>query len=68
MSVVGISGSAVTLTLSAGLANSDTVTVSYTANVIPIQDLAGNDAASLVGQAVTNTPPTRHHLRSPRPR
>ena len=53
--VVAVSGTTLTLTLSPGVANGDTV--SYTANVTPIQDLAGNDAASLVGQAVTNSTP-----------
>jgi uncharacterized repeat protein (TIGR02059 family) len=61
---VAVSGATVTLTLSPGVALGDAVTVSYTAAVNPIQDAAGNDAANLVDQAVTNntsddsTPPT----------
>ena len=45
----------VTLTLNPGVAPGTTVTVDYTAGATPIQDLAGDDAANLTGQAVTNT-------------
>ncbi|HEX5394096.1 MAG TPA: DUF4347 domain-containing protein [Rhodocyclaceae bacterium] len=47
----------VTLTLAAAVLSTDTVTVSYTANGTPaqeLQDVAGNLAANLVNQAVTN--------------
>ena len=59
VTAVGVSGTDVTLTLSPGVASVDTVTVSYTADVNPIQDTApaGNDAADLVNQPVTNTTP-----------
>jgi uncharacterized repeat protein (TIGR02059 family) len=49
-----VSGSAVALTLSGVIGIGVAVTVSYTAGGSPIQDLAGNDAANLVAQAVTN--------------
>lgn len=50
-----VAGSAVTLTLSPAVASTETgITVSYTAGGSPIQDAAGNDAANLVAQAVTN--------------
>ena len=54
--VVGVTGTDVTLTLTPGVAESDTVTVSYTAGPVGarIQDEATNPAANLVGQAVTN--------------
>jgi uncharacterized repeat protein (TIGR02059 family) len=51
---VNVTGSTVVLTLSAAVAQGATVTVSYTAGGAPIQDSAGNDAANLSGQAVTN--------------
>ena len=54
VSDVDVSGSAVTLTLAAAVTPGDTVTVSYTPGTNPIQDEAGNDAAALSGQAVTN--------------
>lgn len=54
VSSVGIAGSAVTLTLSGGVLQGATVTVSYTPGGAPIRDVAGNNAASLTGQAVTN--------------
>ncbi|WP_162604974.1 Ig-like domain-containing protein [Geomonas terrae] len=47
----------VTLTLGSAVANGDAVTVSYTAGTNKIQDVAGNAAANLVGQAVTNSTP-----------
>ncbi|MDA0799424.1 MAG: SwmB domain-containing protein [Chloroflexi bacterium] len=54
---VVVGANTVTLTLSPGVANGDTVTVSYTASVDPIQDEAGNPAADLVNQPVTNDTP-----------
>ena len=59
VSNVAISGSAVTLTLASPVTSSDTVTLSYTApGTSPVQDVAGNDAASFSTVAVTNnTPP-----------
>ena len=62
VSGVAVSGSAVTLTLASAVASDDTVTVSYTvpaeADAARIEDAAGNDAAGLTGQAVTNETPT----------
>ena len=59
---VNTTAKTVTLTLATPVANGESVTVSYNdptagndANAI--QDAAGNDAASLVGRAVTNTTP-----------
>ena len=49
-----VSGSTVALTLSGVIGIGVAVTVSYTAGGAPIQDVAGNDAANLVAQAVTN--------------
>ena len=59
VSTVAVSGMAVTLTLSAPLTSGDTVTVTYALpGSNPVQDAAGNDAAALTTQAVTNnTPP-----------
>ena len=57
VSSVAVSGSAVTLTLSSAVTAGQTVTVSYTPGASPIQDEAGNDAAALTGQAVTNATP-----------
>ena len=54
---VVVSGSTVTLTLNPGVANGDTVTLDYTVGTNPIEDVAGNDALPLTGQAVTNTTP-----------
>ena len=52
---VAVSGTAVTLTLASAVAVNDTVTVSYTAPAArPLQDEAGNDAANLTDEAVTN--------------
>ena len=58
VSSVSMSETAVTLTLASAVAASQTVTVSYTAGTNPIQDLAGNDAANLANEAVTNWGPT----------
>lgn len=50
-----VSGSKVTLTLSPAAEIGETgITISYTAGGSPIQDVAGNDAANLSSQAVTN--------------
>ncbi len=53
---VEVAGSAVTLTLATAdaVTAGQTVTVSYTVGANPIKDLAGNDAAALSTQAVTN--------------
>jgi uncharacterized repeat protein (TIGR02059 family) len=51
---VFISGSQVTLTLAAAVNAGDVVTVSYTRGANSIQDAAGNDAADLTDQVVTN--------------
>ena len=57
---VAVGGSTATLTLASPVISGDLVTASYVVPARgPIQDLAGNDAASFSGQAVTNTtPPT----------
>ena len=57
VTAVGVSGTDVTLTLSPGVASGDTVTASYTADADPIQDIAGNDAANLLDQALVNNTP-----------
>ena len=59
---VNSSNKTVTLTLAAAVYSTDAVTVTYTEPTAPndtnaIRDSAGNDAASLAGQAVTNTSP-----------
>ena len=55
---VAVSGSAVTLTLSAAVETGDTVTVDYTVptgqSTNKLQDTSGNAAASFSGQAATN--------------
>jgi uncharacterized repeat protein (TIGR02059 family) len=59
VSNVAISGSTVTLTLASPVVSTDTVTLSYTApGTNPVQDVAGNDAASFSGAAVTNQTPS----------
>ena len=57
VSSVTVSGSAVTLTLSSSVTDGEAVTVSYTAGTNPVQDAAGNDAAALSNQTVTNNTP-----------
>ena len=53
-----VAGSGVTLTLASPVISTNTVTLSYTPGSNPVQDVAGNDAASFSGIAVTNgTPP-----------
>ena len=54
---VAVSGSVVALTLATAAAVGDTVTVSYTPGTNPIQDGAGNKAASLTNETVTVTTP-----------
>lgn len=54
-SAVSISGSAATLTLATPAVSGNTVSVSYVVpGSNPIRDTAGNPAAALTGQAVTN--------------
>ena len=57
-SSVSISGMAVTLTLASTVIAGETVTVSYTVptgtGATPVQDEAGNDAAALSNESVTN--------------
>ena len=59
VSSVSVSGSSITLNLSATIFAGDTVTLSYadpsgSDDASAVQDSAGNDAASLTNQAVTN--------------
>nr|WP_320051340.1 DUF4347 domain-containing protein [uncultured Desulfuromonas sp.] len=59
---IDASGRKVTLTLAAAVANGDTVSVSYTDSTAgddanAIQDVLGNDAASLVNASVSNLTP-----------
>ncbi|MCW8167251.1 hypothetical protein D8B21_20820, partial [Verminephrobacter aporrectodeae subsp. tuberculatae] len=58
--VVSATGKTVTLTLSRAVANTETVTVSYTKpeSGAVVQDAAGNDAANFSDRAVTNNTPT----------
>ena len=55
VTAVAVSGSAVTLTLSPGVASGDAISLDYTPGVGPVQDVAGNDAASLSTAPVANT-------------
>ena len=59
VSTVGISGNVVTLTLATAVLYDQSVRVSYSKPTTnPLQDIAGNDAAGLSNQTVTNnTPP-----------
>ena len=54
---VSVGGSAVTLTLATAVQANQTVTLDYTPGANPTQDAAGNDAAALSRQAVTNNTP-----------
>lgn len=55
---VTVDTNTVTLVLTGqGADAGDVVTISYTAGVDPIEDIAGNQAANLVNQAVTNNTP-----------
>ena len=49
-----VSGSEVTLPLDSAVTSGETVTVSYRPGANPIQDTAGNEAAALTNQPVTN--------------
>ena len=56
VSAVTISGSKVLLTLASSVTVGQVVTVSYTAPATsPLQDVAGNDAASITNKPVSNT-------------
>ena len=58
VNTVAISGMMVTLTLSQAVTSGDTVTVTYTAPTTNrLQDVAGNAAANLTTQPVTNNTP-----------
>ena len=54
---VRVSGSTATLALATAVQAGQTVTLDYTPGTNPIQDAAGNDAAPLSGQPVTNNTP-----------
>lgn len=54
VSSVGISGSTVSVTANSAYSSGDVVTISYTGGTNKIKDLAGNIAANLSSQAVTN--------------
>ena len=51
---VRVAGSTVTLTLATAVEANQAVALDYTPGATPTQDVAGNDAAALSGQAVTN--------------
>lgn len=55
ISAVAVSGSAVTLTVSVAFVSTDSISVSYTPGANPVKDIAGNNAASLSSQSVTNS-------------
>ena len=54
MTGVSVAGSTVTLTLATAVEANQAVTLAYTPGANPIQDAAGNDAAALSRQTVTN--------------
>lgn len=54
---VTVISNTVILTLSPSVTSTETITLDYTPGLTPIQDIIGNDAAALVGQALTNTTP-----------
>ena len=56
VNAVRVIGDTVTLTLAAAVQTGQGVTVGYTPGVNPIQDAAGNDAAALTANPVTDTP------------
>ena len=56
VNAVRVIGATVTLTLAAAVQTGQGVTVGYTPGVNPIQDAAGNDAAALTANPVTDTP------------
>ena len=55
VSNVTVSGTTLVLTLPASVSAGDTVTVSYTKGTNPVRDQAGNVAANLTGQSVTDS-------------
>ena len=57
VSSVDISGATATLNLASPVGYAQTVTVDYTPGTNPIQDLKGNDAASITGRSVRNDSP-----------
>ena len=57
VSSVTVNGTGVFLILSSAVTDGQAVTVSYTAGTNPVQDTAGNDAAALADQTVTNNTP-----------
>src|SRR5690606_23952452 len=70
VSNVTVNGSTVTLELATPVNNGETVTLSYTDptagdDLNAIQDLAGNDAASLLNSPVTNTVPVTPDTTAP---
>ena len=56
VNAVSVIGATVTLTLATAVEAGQTVTVGYTPGTNPIQDAAGNDAAALAANPVTDTP------------
>ena len=54
---VVVNGSTVTLTLRPAVRPEQTVTVDYTPGPSPVRDAAGNDAAALIAEPVTNNTP-----------
>lgn len=54
---VSVTGSQVFITLAVPVLAANVVVISYTAGASPIEDRAGNNAANLVGRAVTNLTP-----------
>ena len=64
VSGVRVGGSSVTLTLASAVAANQTVTLDYTPGTNPIRDEAGNEAAALSGESVTNS--TAGDTRPPR--
>ena len=56
VNAVSVIGATVTLTLATAVEAGQTVTVGYTPGTNPIQDAAGNDAAPLAANPVTDTP------------
>ena len=57
VSSVDVSGATVTLSLASPVGYAQTVTMGYTPGTNPVQDLAGNDAASITGHSVRNDSP-----------
>ena len=57
ISGVTVAGSGIILAVSPAFAHEDTITLDYTAGTNPIQDAAGNDAADLSAESVTNNVP-----------